>query len=436
MKAALRPAPGTGPTPSSWWWARRKLSSRPPRRAEYPAPDRGPPRRGVQPSAGAPARPSLGERASSATFARPSGTGGTSQPVRRSSQDCPRRWLSTTPRCSACAERVRSDHRHPRRGPPPRGRRPPGGYLQAARRRVYNQNAVSASTSRTPMNFRLRCHLCHAVFPAAPLGSATKCSGRLEVRCDYAAIPTRCRAIIEKVRADIWRLRALLPIDGKPRTGIHSGFTPLVKADRLAQRLGVRELYVKDDSVNHPRARLQRPRRLRGGHPRRRARLQRTFACASTGNLAGSVAAHAARSASPARSFIPDDLEAGKIAGAPSTTRESSPFAATSSDVNRLCTQVADRYGLGLREYQLARVLRRRRQELQLRDRQQLGWAFPATSSRRSPRRFLPRILKGFDEMRLIGLLDHDLPAIHMAQAAGCAPVVDALEADLSSPSP
>ena len=87
------------------------------------------------------------------------------------------------------------------------------------------------------MRFSLRCHLCHTVFPAGPLWVCDKCLGPLEVAFDYDAIrPLMSRATIESRPKNLWRYRELLPIEGEPRTGLHSGFTPLVKADRLAER--------------------------------------------------------------------------------------------------------------------------------------------------------------------------------------------------------
>ena len=99
----------------------------------------------------------------------------------------------------------------------------------------------------------LQCHLCKAGFPAQALWVCDKCLGPLEVVYDYDKIRQNIsRATIESRANNLWRYRELLPIDGEPRTGHYSGYTPLVRADRLAKKLGVRELYLKDDSVNHP----------------------------------------------------------------------------------------------------------------------------------------------------------------------------------------
>jgi threonine synthase len=145
------------------------------------------------------------------------------------------------------------------------------------------------------MSFSLRCHLCQATFPAEALWVCDKCLGPLEVTYDYdVAARTISRKAIESRAKNLWRYRELLPIKGEPRTGLHSGFTPLVKADRLAKRLGVRELYVKDDSVNHPTCSYKD--RVVSVAATRAVELGfSVFACASTGNLANSVASHAAR---------------------------------------------------------------------------------------------------------------------------------------------
>ena len=287
------------------------------------------------------------------------------------------------------------------------------------------------------MNFRLRCHLCQTEYPAGALWVCTKCLGPLEVAFDYAAIAgTVTREMIEKRPKNLWRYRELLPIEGEPRTGLHSGFTPLVKADRLAARLGVRELYVKDDSVNHPTCSYKD--RVVSVAATRAVELGfNTFACASTGNLAGSVASHAARLGLACSVFIPDDLEAGKVAGASVYNPRIIAVRGNYDDVNRLCTQVADQYGWGFANINLRAYYAEGAKTYAFEIAEQLGWAFPRhVVSPVAGGTLLPRILKGFDEMRLIGLLDHDLPTIHVAQATGCSPVVNALEADIEFPEP
>jgi threonine synthase len=263
------------------------------------------------------------------------------------------------------------------------------------------------------------------------------CLGPLEVAFDYAAIRgTVSRESIAKRPENLWRYRELLPIEGEPRTGLHSGFTPLVKADRLAARLGVRELYVKDDSVNHPTCSYKD--RVVSVAATRAVELGfTTFACASTGNLAGSVAAHAARLGLDCSVFIPDDLEAGKVAGASVYHPRIIAVRGNYDDVNRLCTQVADQYGWGFANINLRAYYAEGAKTYGLEIAEQLGWRFPKhVVSPVAGGTLFPRILKGFEELRQIGLVDDDLPTMHVAQAAGCSPVVNALEQNLEFPEP
>jgi threonine synthase len=287
------------------------------------------------------------------------------------------------------------------------------------------------------MTFSLRCHLCQTVFPPTALWVCDRCLGPLEVSFDYDAVAkTISRAAIETRPRNLWRYRELLPIDGEPRTGLHSGFTPLVRADRLAARLGVKELYVKDDSVNHPTCSYKD--RVVSIAATRAVELGFTvFACASTGNLAGSVASHAARLGLECSVFIPDDLEAGKVAGASVYRPRIIAVRGNYDDVNRLCTQVADHYGWGFANINLRAYYAEGAKTYGFEIAEQLGWRFPRhVVSPVAGGTLLPRILKGFDEFRRVGLVSGELPAIYAAQAAGCAPVVRALDAGLEFPDP
>ena len=287
------------------------------------------------------------------------------------------------------------------------------------------------------MNFTLRCHLCQTLFPATALWVCDRCLGPLEVAFDYDAVAkTMSRAAIEARSRNLWRYRELLPIAGEPRTGLHSGFTPLVRADRLAARLGVQELYVKDDSVNHPTCSYKD--RVVSVAATRAVELGfSVFACASTGNLAGSVASHAARLGLECSVFIPDDLEAGKVAGASVYRPRIIAVRGNYDDVNRLCTQVADQYGWGFANINLRAYYAEGAKTYGFEIAEQLGWRFPRhVVSPVAGGTLLPRILKGFDEFRRVGLVSGELPAIHAAQAAGCAPVIRALDAGLEFPDP
>jgi threonine synthase len=287
------------------------------------------------------------------------------------------------------------------------------------------------------VNFSLRCHLCKTTFAAGALWVCDQCLGPLEVTYDYDAIaPLLSRALIEGRSKNLWRYRELLPIEGAPATGLHSGYTPLVRADRLARRLGVAELYVKDDSVNHPT--LSYKDRVVSVAATRAVELGfEMFACASTGNLANSVAAHAARLGLSCSVFIPDDLEPGKVAGSRIYGPRIIAVRGNYDDVNRLCTQVADKYGWGFANVNLRAYYAEGAKTCGFEIAEQLGWRFPRhVVSPVAGGTLLPRILKGFEELRRLGLVDGDLPAIHAAQAAGCAPVVHALDAGLEFPEP
>jgi threonine synthase len=287
------------------------------------------------------------------------------------------------------------------------------------------------------MNFSLRCHLCGTGFPPTAVWVCDQCLGPLEVTYDYPAIAKLVtRELIEARPKSLWRYREFLPIEGEPLTGLHSGFTPLVRARRLGERLGIRELYVKDDSVNHPTCSYKD--RVVSVAATRAVELGFTvFACASTGNLANSVAAHAARLGLSCSVFIPDNLETGKVTGSAVYRPRIIAVRGNYDDVNRLCTQVADRYHWGFANINLRAYYAEGAKTCGFEIAEQLGWRFPRhVVSPVAGGTLLPRILKGFVELVETGLVAGDLPAIHAAQAAGCAPVVRALQQGLEFPEP
>jgi len=281
----------------------------------------------------------------------------------------------------------------------------------------------------------LQCHLCKAQFPPEALYVCDRCLGPLEPVYDYRAVRLT-RAEIESRPKNLWRYRELLPIADRPRTGFNSGFTPLVRCDRLAARLGVDELYVKDDSVNHPT--LSYKDRVVSVAATRAVELGfEVLACASTGNLANSVASHAARIGIDCCVFIPDNLEAGKILGSAIYNPTILAIAGNYDDVNRLCTQVADRYGWGFVNINLRSYYAEGAKTMGFEIVEQLGWKYPKhLVSPVAGGTLLPRIVRGLRELREVGLADGDLPKVYAAQAAGCSPVVNALEAGLEHPEP
>ena len=280
----------------------------------------------------------------------------------------------------------------------------------------------------------LTCHLCGKTYRLEALWVCSECLGPLEVSYDYAAVRgVMTRELIESRPRSLWRYQELLPVV-EPKTGFYSGFTPLVRAHRLARELGVAELYIKDDSVNHPTfpykdrvVSVAATRAVELGFP--------VFGCASTGNLAGSVAAHAARLGLPCYVFIPHDLEPNKVLGAAIYGPTVVAVEGNYDDVNRLCTQIADRYGWGFANINLRSYYAEGAKTMGFEIVEQLGWRYPDhVVSPVAGGTLLPRIYKGMREMRDIGLAEGRLPKIHAAQPAGCAPVVRALEAGQEFP--
>jgi len=281
----------------------------------------------------------------------------------------------------------------------------------------------------------LQCHLCKSTFPAEATYVCGKCLGPLEPIYDYASI-TLTREQIASRPKNLWRYRELLPITGEPQTGFHSGFTPLVRCTRLAEELGLSELYIKDDSVNHPT--LSYKDRVVSVAATRAKELGFTvLACASTGNLANSVAAHAARLGMECCVFIPNNLEAGKRLGSAVFGPKIVAIDGNYDDVNRLCTQVADRYGWGFVNINLRSYYAEGAKTMGFEIIEQLGWKYPDhLVSPVAGGTLLPRIARGLRELRTIGLVEGELPKIHAAQAAGCAPVVTAILAGEDYPEP
>ena len=283
----------------------------------------------------------------------------------------------------------------------------------------------------------LQCSMCGTPFPAEALYVCDQCLGPLEATYDADGIRARVsRELIESRPPNLWRYREFLPIEGKPRTGFFSGYTPLVRADRLARELGLSELYLKDDSVNHPT--LSYKDRVVSVAATRAVELgMEIFGCASTGNLGNSVAAHAARLGLECYVFIPRTLEPGKILGSAVSGPHVVAVDGTYDDINRLCTQVGDRNGWGFANINLRSYYAEGAKTFAFEIVEQYGWRFPQhVVSPVAGGTLLPRIGRGFREFREAGLVDGELPRIHAAQAEGCAPVVHALDEGLEYPDP
>src|SRR5438132_2394273 len=193
----------------------------------------------------------------------------------------------------------------------------------------------------------LKCRLCGKAYPREPLNFCTEDFGPLEVDYDYDAIKEALpRAKIEVRPSTMWRYRELLPLDGEPTVGQQVGGTPLVRADRLADALGVARVWLKNDAVNFPTLSFK-DRVVAVALSKARELGFTTVGCASTGNLANSVAANAAAAGLEAYIFVPSDLEPAKILGTSVFGAKVIGVTGTYDQVNRLCTQVAFKYGWG-----------------------------------------------------------------------------------------
>ncbi|MEC7767651.1 MAG: threonine synthase, partial [Acidobacteriota bacterium] len=196
------------------------------------------------------------------------------------------------------------------------------------------------------------------------------------------------------------------------------------------------QLYLKDDSVNHPT--LSYKDRVVSVAATRAVELGfAVFGCASTGNLGNSVSAHAAQLGLECYVFIPNSLERGKVIGTTITNAHVIAIDGSYDDVNRLCTQMADRNGWAFANINLRSYYAEGAKTMAFEVAEQLGWTFPKHFvSPVAGGTLLPRIGRGFRELRKIGLVDAEMPKIHAAQAAGCAPVVHALKEGLDYPEP
>ena len=283
----------------------------------------------------------------------------------------------------------------------------------------------------------LQCRECGQDYPKKPLHVCENCFGPLEIVYDYDAI---ARSISrEKIAArdkNLWRYRELLPIDGEPQVGMYSGYTPLVKAHRLAEALGVKELYIKDDSVNHPTfsykdrvVSVAISKAIEFGFD--------TVSCASTGNLANSVAAHAAKAGLNCYVFIPDGLEQGKIIGSAIYGPKTIAIKGNYDDVNRLCSEIGDKYGWAFVNVNLRPYYSEGAKTHGYEVAEQLGWKLPKHIVVASAGgTILPKLAKAFKELVKVGLVQDTGCKIYSAQAAGCAPIINALHkgTDLISP--
>lgn len=275
----------------------------------------------------------------------------------------------------------------------------------------------------------LQCRECGQEYSTAPVHVCENCFGPLEIVYDFAAIRrSLSREKIAGRELNLWRYRELLPIDGEPGIGLHSGFTPLIRAYRLGKALGVKELYLKDDSISHPTfsykdrvVSVALTKAIEFGFD--------TVACASTGNLAHAVAAHAAVAGLRCYVFVPDDLEQSKIIGSTVYGPITIGVKGNYDDVNRLCSEVGDKYGWAFVNVNLRPFYAEGAKTHGFEIAEQLGWKLPQHVVVASAGgTILPRLAKAFKEFIDLGLVEDTGCRIYAAQASGCAPIVNAIQ--------
>src|SRR5438128_938522 len=273
----------------------------------------------------------------------------------------------------------------------------------------------------------LRCRNCGAERAPAPVAICDQCLGPLDPVYD----PTRRlpdRATIAGRAPSLWRYQEWLPFDGEPVLSLDTGFTPLVEAPALARRLGVAHAWVKNDTVCHPSLAFK-DRVVAAAINAAAAFGLDTIGCASTGNLANAVAAHAARAGLKAWIFIPDELEAGKVIGTSVYGPKLVRVHGTYDDVNRLCAQVADRFGWGIVHVNLRAYYGEGSKTLAYEVGEQLGWRLPsAVIGPMAGGWLVSKLHEGFREFLDAGLVAGPAPRLYGAQAAGCAPIVQLVE--------
>jgi threonine synthase len=274
----------------------------------------------------------------------------------------------------------------------------------------------------------LQCKECHAEYPLEARYVCDNCFGPLEVSYDFSGLDAdSARRKIQAGPQDIWRYADFLPFEQAPRTALGAGMTPLIRADRLAKQLGLRELWIKNDAANPTHS--FKDRVVTVAIAKARELGYGVVACASTGNLANAVAAHAAAAGLESYVFIPSDLEEQKVLATGVYGTKLVAVRGNYDDVNRLCTELsADRdwafVNVNMRPY-----YSQGSKTLGFEIAEQLGWQLPdrvvcpvASGS------LFTKIARGFEEWLSVGLVAGEIPTMNGAQALGCSPVAHAFE--------
>lgn len=284
-------------------------------------------------------------------------------------------------------------------------------------------------TKDSPYFTNLKCRECGRLYPKLATHICEFDFGPLEAAYDYDAIRNvLTRETIQSREQSMWRYRELLPIEGQPTVGHQVGFTPLVRANRLAKRLGVRELWIKNDTVNYPTLSFK-DRVVSVALSRARELGFKVVACASTGNLANSVAANAASAGLTSYVLIPADLEQGKVLGSLVYGTNVIGIHGAYDQVNRLCSEIAGKYGWGFVNVNLRPYYAEGSKTMGYEIMEQLGWSIPKhTVVPMASGSLLTKIYKAYKEFTTLGLVEGTPFHIHGAQAAGCAPITSAMK--------
>jgi threonine synthase len=275
----------------------------------------------------------------------------------------------------------------------------------------------------------LKCKECGAEYEAKATHVCEMCFGPLEVTYDYDRLrQIVTRETIEAGPNSIWRYRSFLPVSSKDPIDVGTGMTPLLQANRLARRLGIKRLYIKNDAVNMPTLSFK-DRVVSVALTRARELGFTTVSCASTGNLANSTAAIAAHAGLDCCVFIPSDLEAGKVLGTLIYGPTVMAVHGNYDQVNRLCSEVANSHGWGFVNINLRPYYSEGSKTLGFEVAEQLGWELPdhivaplASGS------LFTKIHKGFQEFVKVGLVADKPVRFSGAQAEGCSPISKAFQ--------
>src|SRR4051812_3594089 len=278
----------------------------------------------------------------------------------------------------------------------------------------------------------LKCRECGREYPLTASHVCEFDFGPLEVVYDYDRIKrSLTREAVHSRPKSMWRYRELLPVADDPTVGLQVGFTPLVKADRLAKRLGIRELWLKNDTVNYPSLSFK-DRVVSVALSRAKELGFVTVACASTGNLANSVAANAASAGLKAYVFIPSDLEQGKIMNSLVYGANVIGIKGHYDEVNRLCAEIAGKFGWAFVNVNMRPYYAEGSKSMGYEIIEQLGWKIPKhTVVCMASGSLLTKIQKSYQEFIKLGLAEQSEFKIHGAQATGCSPISTAQKAGL-----